>query len=108
MRGISTTVNREPVCPPGDRFHMTKHFIHTLLLLFLIYLAPLADAGEIRCAGDYQYHLQGICTGPDQSIYWSFTTDLVKTDDTGKVQQSIKVEITTATCVSMMERFSSR
>lgn len=47
--------------------------------------------GNVKCEGNYKHHLQGICTNNRDSIYWSFTTDLVKTDRTGKVLKSIPV-----------------
>ncbi|QDU37530.1 hypothetical protein Mal4_18440 [Maioricimonas rarisocia] len=43
------------------------------------------------CEGRYPHHLQGICTDQQQSLYWSFTTVLVKTDSDGKVQKQIDV-----------------
>ncbi len=46
---------------------------------------------DVVCAGTYRHHLQGICTNEHDSIYWSFTTTLVKTDSNGKVQQQIEV-----------------
>ena len=40
----------------------------------------------------YQYHLQGVCLdGTGDAIYWSFTTDLVKTDRAGKVVADLEV-----------------
>ena len=39
---------------------------------------------DVHCAGDYQHHLQGVCTNEVDAIYWSFTTELVKTDQRGK------------------------
>ncbi|MCA9134027.1 MAG: hypothetical protein KDA45_12760, partial [Planctomycetales bacterium] len=47
--------------------------------------------GPVHCAGEYQHHLQGVCTDNDQAIYWSFTTQLVKTDRQGQVLQQIPV-----------------
>lgn len=59
------------------------------LLLFSIGSAVVASAAsvgpEIVCAGDYPYHPQGVATD-GTNIYWSFTTVLVKTDLSGKVQ----------------------
>lgn len=46
---------------------------------------------DVHCAGDYQHHLQGVCTNEVDAIYWSFTTELVKTDQRGKVRQRIPV-----------------
>ncbi len=45
-----------------------------------------------ECDGDYRHHLQGVCTDRAEAIYWSFTTELVKTDASGKVLVSIPVE----------------
>lgn len=46
----------------------------------------------VQCEGDYPKHLQGICIGPDDSIFWSFTTKLVKTDATGNLLKVVDVE----------------
>lgn len=51
-------------------------------------LAGMSKA--IQCEGTYKHHLQGICTD-DKSVYWSFTTTLVKTDMQGKVLKKIPV-----------------
>ncbi|MFT5323314.1 MAG: hypothetical protein ACI8P0_001163 [Planctomycetaceae bacterium] len=65
----------------------------TILLL----TSPLLAAeegptfGNVKCEGDYKHHLQGVCTNERDALYWSFTTDLVKTDRTGRVQKSIPV-----------------
>ncbi len=42
------------------------------------------------CEGTYQHHLQGVCVD-DESIYWSFTTTLVKTDLNGKLLTKVPV-----------------
>lgn len=41
--------------------------------------------GQIVCPGSYGGHLQGITIDNNKAIYWSFTTDLVKTDAKGKL-----------------------
>ncbi|MCD0462612.1 sialidase family protein [Roseiconus lacunae] len=46
----------------------------------------------VSCQGDYRHHLQGVCTDEEASIYWSFTTELVKTDRDGHIVKSIPVE----------------
>lgn len=51
----------------------------------------VANAASIHCAGTYPGHLQGVCIGDPGSIYWSFTTVLVKTDDKGAILQKIPV-----------------
>lgn len=38
---------------------------------------------NVACEGDYQHHLQGVCADKKGAVYWSFTTDLVKTDRSG-------------------------
>lgn len=45
---------------------------------------------EVRCEGNYQHHLQGVCTS-DDSIFWCFTSEFVKTDAEGKVRKKIPV-----------------
>lgn len=47
---------------------------------------------EIICEGVYRSHIQGIASDRKSAIFWSFTRDLVKTDLTGKVLKSIKVQ----------------
>ena len=60
--------------------------------------ARMSDGGtkspnfsNVKCDGTYRHHLQGICTNDRDAIYWCFTTALVKTDATGKVQKQIPV-----------------
>jgi glycerophosphoryl diester phosphodiesterase len=45
---------------------------------------------NVECDGTYRHHLQGICVD-DESIYWCFTTALVKTDREGKVLKQVPV-----------------
>lgn len=45
---------------------------------------------SVACEGTYPHHLQGVCAGKD-SLYWCFTTTLVKTDLTGKVLKKVPV-----------------
>ena len=45
---------------------------------------------HIACEGSYPHHLQGVCVDQD-AIFWSFTTQLVKTDRNGKLLQKIPV-----------------
>jgi len=46
----------------------------------------------IECEGTYKQHLQGVCTDDKESIFWCFTSKLVKTDRTGKIQQQFDVQ----------------
>ena len=47
--------------------------------------------GNVKCEGDYKHHLQGVCTDERDAIFWSFTTDFVKTDQQGKVLKKVEV-----------------
>ncbi|HEY0981979.1 hypothetical protein [Schlesneria sp.] len=49
------------------------------------------DFQPVICEGTYQHHLQGVCTDEAESIFWSFTTKLVKTDQQGKVLKVVDV-----------------
>ena len=46
----------------------------------------------ISCDGDYRHHLQGVCADDTGSVFWSFTTEMVKTDSKGKVLAKLEVE----------------
>lgn len=48
-------------------------------------MSALANLSEIVCEGQYPHHLQGIAGNGVDSLYWSFTTVLVKTDLQGRV-----------------------
>jgi hypothetical protein len=58
--------------------------------LFAEAAKPLGSA-TISCQGTYPGHLQGICTNNRDSVYWAFTTVLVKTDASGNVVKKIPV-----------------
>lgn len=45
---------------------------------------------DVTCEGTYPHHLQGIAVD-GESIYWSFTTTLVKTDLDGKLRKKVPV-----------------
>lgn len=76
--------------------------LFSLLLLFLVSfksdLSTLSkDApegykkmGVVYCEGKYRQHLQGIALG-NNSIYWSLTTELVRTDEKGKFLKKVEV-----------------
>ena len=51
---------------------------------------PIDEISNVQCEGTYAKHLQGVCTDQD-SIYWCFTTELVKTDLQGKRLRQIPV-----------------
>ena len=50
----------------------------------------LGEMFKVLCEGTYQHHLQGVCTD-EKSIYWSFTTTLVKTDMEGTLLKQVPV-----------------
>ena len=50
-----------------------------------------SDSQPIVCEGTYRYHLQGITGDQKETLYWSFTTTLVKTDMSGRVLVSVPV-----------------
>ncbi len=54
-----------------------------------VWLADLPD--EIICEGQYPGHLQGIAGNGVDTLYWSFTTVLVKTDLDGKILARVEV-----------------
>jgi hypothetical protein len=69
-----------------------------LWVLVVLAVGSVAQAADpqsvfqaVECEGTYPHHLQGICTDERESIFWCFTTKLVKTDRTGKVSKQIDV-----------------
>lgn len=48
-------------------------------------------AQSVFCAGTYTGHLQGICVDDSGSIFWSWTTQLVKTDAQGRILANVAV-----------------
>jgi hypothetical protein len=63
-------------------------------LMFLPFAPALAadvSFKSVACEGAYPRHLQGICTDATGSIFWSFTSFLVKTDLEGKLLKKVPV-----------------
>ena len=56
-------------------------------------LTPLqiVAASGVALSGVYPGHLQGVCTNDRDAIYWSMTTNIVKTDVSGNVVRQIAV-----------------
>jgi len=77
---------------------MTKNLFHALLLTISITLLDSAKAADdgvftnVQCEGFYDHHLQGVCTDEKNTLFWSFTSTLVKTDAKGKVLKKVEVE----------------
>jgi len=61
------------------------------LLFFTVTAAFATDFQPVACEGSYPHHLQGVCTDRRDSIFWCFTTKLVKTDRAGKVMKQVDV-----------------
>ena len=62
------------------------------LLLMLILVSGVSQAEDwIQCEGDYEFHLQGVARDEDGDLYWSFTTELVKTDAAGRLIAKVDV-----------------
>ena len=66
---------------------MKKLVLSIASVLFAAGAAVAQLPDRIVCAGDYGGHLQGVATD-GESIYWSFTVAVVKTDLTGKILAS--------------------
>jgi hypothetical protein len=62
-----------------------------IVVLPLVLVSPSGPTGQLICPGKYGGHLQGITVDDDGNLYWSFTTDLVKTDAKGKLLKAVRV-----------------
>jgi hypothetical protein len=63
-----------------------------LILSLLTVCSALARGLEpVTCEGSYPRHLQGVCADDQESLFWSFTTRLVKTDRAGKIIKLVDV-----------------
>jgi hypothetical protein len=84
-----TSVNTTIECPAA---HMTTRNLLLMIGLMsgLMQSTCSADSLKVTCEGQYAHHLQGICAD-EHAIYWSFTTQLVKTDRQGKLLSKIPV-----------------
>lgn len=71
-----------------------RNFVQLILLaagsVFFAANAQADEATRITCEGAYGGHLQGL-DNDGESIFWAFTTELVKTDGSGKVLKKIAV-----------------
>lgn len=67
-------------------------FLSVVASFVFIVAASLATwiPRTVTCEGTYPKHLQGVCVD-DDFIYWCFTTELVKTDRSGKRLKQIPV-----------------
>lgn len=56
-------------------------------------LTPLqvVAASGVALSGVYSGHLQGVCTNDRDAIYWSMTTNILKTDVAGNVVRQVAV-----------------
>jgi len=70
-----------------------SHYRVFMLLAAALLGGPLVvaeDLHDVTCEGTYPQHLQGVCADED-AIYWSFTTQLVKTDRNGELLKQVPV-----------------
>lgn len=51
----------------------------------------IGAASGIALSGVYSGHLQGVCTNDRDAVYWSMTTQLVKTDASGTIVRQVVV-----------------
>ena len=77
---------------------MTRFLDYSLFLAAIVALVGSTCFAEqnpafanVKCEGDYLHHLQGVCTNEADAIFWSFTTELVKTNRAGRVLKKIPV-----------------
>ena len=69
---------------------MKSHRVLSFVAALFAACAAVAELPKkIVCEGDYGGHLQGVATD-GESIYWSFTVAVVKTDLAGKILASRK------------------
>ncbi len=80
-----------------DPSHWKHNLYHFCRLVFnqsaaadVLAVNSAATSIDITCEGSYPKHLQGVCAD-QKSVFWSFTTRLVKTDLQGKVVKSVPV-----------------
>jgi outer membrane protein assembly factor BamB len=67
-----------------------RALILILAVEFVVSSVHAQDFGNVTCEGTYQFHLQGICADKE-ALYWCFTTQLVKTDQSGKLLKRVPV-----------------
>ena len=69
-----------------------KRFLLLLAACFLFTgCSTVATPGEVACSGVYFAHLQGVAMNENNEYFWSYTTELVKTDADGEVLAYTKV-----------------
>jgi hypothetical protein len=56
-----------------------------LIGLWAAVLGTVVGADWIQCEGDYEFHLQGVPRDDSGNLYWSFTTEIVKTTAEGEI-----------------------
>ncbi|MDO4425660.1 MAG: hypothetical protein Q4D17_07865, partial [Planctomycetia bacterium] len=71
-----------------------RNYIQILMFavctVFFSINAYASSTNKIMCEGTYGGHLQGL-DNDGASIFWAFTTELVKTDGDGKVLKKVEV-----------------
>jgi hypothetical protein len=59
-------------------------------LVLAVATTASAQFKPVACDGVYPRHVQGVCTNGKDAIYWSWTTELVKTDVDGRVLKKVE------------------
>lgn len=91
VAGVILTDRRRLDWTPDMKTRLT--FILTVFVLMADFhcRADVSRFSNVVCEGGYKHHLQGVCTNENDAVYWSFTTELVKTDRQGRVQRKVPV-----------------
>jgi len=88
--GVTRSLQREAGMWQGTAWKQGWGWMPGLICLAAIPASLLFAAEKVRCEGKYPQHLQGICLDTN-SVYWCYTTVLVKTDGNGQVLRKIPV-----------------
>lgn len=92
MPDVSDTQTSSPLLP---RLMIVMSCLSGLLLAVSqpAMAEPVAVPFQVIDApGEFQYHLQGVCADDQGHLYWSFTTQLLRTDLSGHALQQIPVK----------------
>src|SRR5690606_24950269 len=81
-----------PKCAPHQAMKRATVFILGIGATILAASTTRAeDFSAVTCEGVYPGHLQGVCTDGSDAIFWSFSTQLVKTDRAGRRLKQVSV-----------------
>lgn len=69
--------------------HARRYLLPAIVVTLSLAASPVR--AEVLCEGTYDRHLQGIAVDGNKTIFWAFTTVLVKTDGNGKILKTVEV-----------------